>query len=56
LFTASVLPTIAPDLRVVAPLDLGIEAVLLVYFVRPSVILSTLAGAFAYGLDTLLLG
>jgi branched-subunit amino acid transport protein AzlD len=56
LFTASVLPMIELDLGGDAPLVLGIGAVVAVYLVRPSVVLSTLAGALAYGLAVFWLG
>ncbi|MBU1174802.1 MAG: AzlD domain-containing protein [Alphaproteobacteria bacterium] len=53
LFVASVLPLAKPDIAEIAPLALGILAVLAAHLVRPSVVLSTLAGALAYGLATL---
>lgn len=56
LFTASVLPMITLDLRADVPLVFGIGVVLATYLTRPSVVLSTLAGALAYGLGTLWLG
>ncbi len=56
LFTASVLPMIAMDPRADVPLVFGIAAGLAAYLVRPSIVLSTLAGALAYGLGTFWLG
>ncbi len=56
LFTASVLPMIAPEIGKDLPLILGTLAVLAVYAMRPSVVLPTLAGAVAFGLATYLFG
>ncbi len=56
LFTASILPMMGTEIEDALPLVCGIAAVLLAYFFKPSVVLSTLAGVLAYGLATFWLG
>lgn len=54
LFTASILPMLAPEAGAKLPLVLGTAAVLATYAARRSVVLATLAGALAYGLGSLI--
>lgn len=56
LFVASILPSLTLDLGRLLPVIVGTLAVLAVWFVRKSVVLATLAGAFAHGLTVWLLG
>jgi len=56
LFTASVLPMLSSGTADPIPLAFGSIAVIAVYFMRPSVVLATLAGAICFGLGTLLGG
>lgn len=49
LFVGSLLPRIAPDWPVIAPLAAGVLAVIAVYWWRREVTIATLAGAVAYG-------
>jgi Branched-chain amino acid transport protein (AzlD) len=50
LFVAALLPMVVADLRGVAPVLVGVAAVLATYLARRSVVLATLAGALAHGL------
>lgn len=57
LFVAAILPALSPDLRQLAPVLSGTLAVLSVYFLAGrSVVLATLAGAFAHGAAVWLIG
>lgn len=56
LFVASILPMIGSGLDRNLPLVFGVAAVLAVYYLRPSVVLATLAGALAYGLGAFWMG
>jgi hypothetical protein len=56
LFVAAILPALSTDLRALAPVVIGVTAVLGVYLARPSVVLATLAGALAHGLAVWALG
>ena len=56
LFVAAVLPALTPDLAKLLPVITGTLAVLGVYLARKSVVLATLAGAFAHGLTVWCLG
>lgn len=56
LFVAAILPALTPDLGRLLPVITGTLAVLGVYLARKSVVLATLAGAFAHGLTVWLLG
>ena len=56
LFVAAILPALTPDLPRLLPLITGTLAVLGVWFARKSVVLATLAGAFAHGLSVWLIG
>ncbi|RDE09369.1 AzlD domain-containing protein [Pelagibacterium lacus] len=49
LFVGALLPRIAPDWPVIAPLAAGALAVVAVYWWRREVTIATLAGAVAYG-------
>ncbi|WP_323010747.1 AzlD domain-containing protein [Paracoccus sp. (in: a-proteobacteria)] len=53
LFTASILPLLTAAEGAQVALVLGVAAVLAVYAWRRSVVMATLAGAFAYGLGLL---
>lgn len=55
LFVASILPTLGLDLARLLPAVIGTLAVLAVWFIRRSVVLSTLCGALAHGLTVWLL-
>ena len=56
LFVAAILPALTPDARALMPVIVGTLAVLATYVARRSVVLATLAGAFAHGLATWTLG
>ena len=56
LFVASILPSQTLDLGRLLPVIVGTFAVFAVWFTRKSVVLATLAGAFAHGLTVWLLG
>lgn len=56
LFVAAILPALTPDLGRILPVITGTLAVLGIYLARQSVVLATLAGAFAHGLTVWLLG
>jgi Branched-chain amino acid transport protein (AzlD) len=56
LFVAAVLPALTPDIAKLLPVVTGTLAVLGVYLARNSVVLATLAGAFAHGLTVWCLG
>ena len=56
LFVAAILPALTPDARALMPVIVGTLAVLATYAARRSVVLATLAGAFAHGLVTWTLG
>jgi hypothetical protein len=56
LFFAAILPSLSPDLARLLPVITGTLAVLGVYVARKSVVLATLAGAFAHGLTVWLIG
>lgn len=56
LFVAAILPSLTTDLARLLPVIAGSAAVLGVYLMRPSVVLSTLAGALAHGMTVWLLG
>ena len=56
LFVAAVMPALAPDIAKLLPVITGTLAVLGTYLARTSVVLATLAGAFAHGLTVWCLG
>jgi hypothetical protein len=56
LFIAAILPALTPDLARLMPVITGTLAVLGVYLARKSVVLATLAGAFAHGLTVWMIG
>lgn len=56
LFVAAILPALTFDLARLLPVLVGTAAVLGVFHARKSVVLATLAGAFAHGLTVWLLG
>lgn len=56
LFVAAILPAVSADLARLAPVVIGTAAVLGTWFLRRSVVMATLAGAFAHGLVVWLVG
>lgn len=56
LFIAAILPALSADLRALAPVVVGVAAVLAIYGARRSVVAATLAGALAHGLAVWALG
>lgn len=56
LFVAAILPSLSLDILRLLPVIVGTLAVVAVYMARKSVVLATLAGAFAHGLSVWLLG
>ena len=56
LFVAAILPSLSSDTARLLPVITGTLAVLTVYLARKSVVLATLAGAFAHGLTVWLVG
>lgn len=56
LFVAAILPSLGLDIFRILPVIVGTLSVVAVYMARNSVVMATLAGAFAHGLSVWLLG
>lgn len=55
LFVAAILPALTPEMARLLPVIIGTLAVLGVFFFSRSVVLATLAGAFAHGMTVWLI-